>query len=407
MAGLFSFAQALAGGPPVFASQAEEDAYYDEQARLQEQARNGAPAEGGDIIAAGAKLPPVTSVGTPPIVAPRWADVAGPGPAIDANAPALLDRRAMIFQAQEAQRQAAAQAMGQEYAPREQKNAQFKAHPRLQFGTTGVARDIIGNLTDFVGSLIGRTPTYAREKWQDAIYGWDQPGQFEAAMSRGMQYDPERTATFMEQISQQQHRVGTRENQAEATESSNKAREELSADRKFTNINQAQTQLQRLLAGAKTPAQRKAFAEIYGPLLAQRAGVTEAELGLTPTMTDDDLQAFAAGDMTVVQSKTLPMRERTTKATEDRVGIAQQNADTARISATRPRAGGNPPRPASEGEVRAGIMQKIANGVQLTPGEQQLYNDSLPRRAGRRGTGTAAPAAPKRLRFNPATGKIE
>lgn len=392
MAGLFSFAQALAGGPPVFANKAEEDAYYDEQARLQELARNGAPASEGDIVATGARPPAIVPLGAPPIVAPRWADVAGPGPAVDANAPALLDRRAMIFQAQEAQRQAAAQAMGQEYEPREQKNAQFKAHPRLQFGTTGVARDIIGNLTDFVGSLIGRKPTYAREKWQDAIYGWDQPGQFEAAMSRGMQYDPERTAAFMEQVSQQQHRVGTRENQAAATESANKAREELTADRKFTNINQAQTQLQRLLAGAKTPAQRKAFAEIYGPLLAQRAGVTEADLGLTPAMTDDDLQAFAAGDMTVVQSKTLPMRERSTVVQERNAASSERRAAAAETSANRPRAGGNPPRPPSEGEVRAGIMQKIANGVRLTPGEQQLYNDSLPKRAGRRGTGTAAPA---------------
>ena len=118
---------------------------------------------------------------------------------VDPNNKALLDRRAMIWNAEEAQKAAAAKAAGGEYTPRFQDGnpKDFKSHPGLQFGTHGVLRDIIGNATDFVGSLIGRKPTYREEKFQDRIYGWDQPGQEDAAMHRGMSYDRGLTQEFM------------------------------------------------------------------------------------------------------------------------------------------------------------------------------------------------------------------
>lgn len=403
MAGLFSFAQALAGGG--LPETEEELRKRLEQERMdavesQPSANPNTPAQAAPLDAAPEdaivieglrKRPPADS-----IVLPKWSDVAGEAPVLDQNAPALRDYRGLLFNAAERQRQAMAQAMGQEYEPREQKNAQFKAHPRLQFGTTGVARDIIGNLTDFVGSLIGRTPTYAREKWQDAIYGWDQPGQFEAAMSRGMQYDPERTATFMEQISQQQHRVGTRENQVAATESANKAREDLANDRKFDNVNKARTALQRHLTAARTPQQRRQIWETFGPYYARNAGVKPEDIGIFPNATDEDLTTFGDSDMTTIQNKTLPIRQQTADASTSR-------AESARISATKPRAA---PAPRAVTNVHTYTDEEGYQVTQRSDGEiiKSPTRVQPTRRAGRR---PAAPAAPKRLRFNPATGKIE
>lgn len=147
---------------------------------------------------------PIAEQGAPTTIAqPEWADLPAPERdplAVNPNDPVLLDRRNMLFQAQEAQRAAAAKAAGQEYEPREQKGGEFKASPGSQLGLTGVGRDIFGGVTDFLGMLIGRRPRYAESKWKDAIYGWDQPGGLEAAIHRGMQTDPERTMEFYKTI---------------------------------------------------------------------------------------------------------------------------------------------------------------------------------------------------------------
>lgn len=159
----------------------------------------------------------VVDVPVPSVVQPEYVQraPAGDPAAVDPNNAALLDRRHMIWQAEQAQRAAAAKAAGREYKEQDQSEnlKDFKAKPGLQFGTTGLARDIIGNATDFLGGFIGRRPTYRKEKFMDAIYGWDQPGQFEAAMSRGMKYDPEMTREFMKDISG----IRTQEAQRNAT----------------------------------------------------------------------------------------------------------------------------------------------------------------------------------------------
>lgn len=148
--------------------------------------------------------PSFDPVGAPQVVQPAWANATPPPGfgAIDPNSASLLDRRKMIYDAKQAQMQAAAQASGGDYEIREQSAdpTDFKAKPGLQFGTHGVLRDVIGNGVDFLGSLVGRKPTYRKEKFMDRIYGWDQPGQFEAAMNRGMEYDPELTQEFMKNI---------------------------------------------------------------------------------------------------------------------------------------------------------------------------------------------------------------
>lgn len=108
---------------------------------------------------------------------------------VNTSSAAIADPRRALWAAREQDRAAAARAMGQEYTPREQKGSQFKANPKLQFGTTGVLRDIIGNATDFLGMLVGRRPTYRDEKIRDHAFGWDEPGGLEAAVNRVSQYD--------------------------------------------------------------------------------------------------------------------------------------------------------------------------------------------------------------------------
>jgi len=196
---------------------------------LNAQQQQGIPNTVGeeDIFVPGARpvrkvMPPTPDViapGGPSIVQPEFvqppANMRDPS-RVDPNSPNLLDRRLMIFQAQEAQRQAAAQAAGLKYEPKTQTSLEeFKAKPGLKFGTRGVARDIIGNAFDFVGSLVGREPTYRKERWLDEIYGWDQPGQQDAAIARAMQYDPEMTTKFLTAISGvDAQRTNTEANQA-------------------------------------------------------------------------------------------------------------------------------------------------------------------------------------------------
>ena len=143
----------------------------------------------------------IVDVPPPSVVQPSYKQEApAEDPAmVDPNNKAILDRRAMLWNAEEAQKEASAKAAGGEYKPRYQNGEDFKSHPGMQFGTHGLARDVIGNATDFLGSLVGRKPTYREEKFQDKIYGWDQPGQYEGAMHRGMSYDRGLTQEFMAQ----------------------------------------------------------------------------------------------------------------------------------------------------------------------------------------------------------------
>lgn len=151
-----------------------------------------------EIVATGARQLDNLAVQTP-----QFSDLAGAPAPIEINSPNLIDQRAAIFNVKERRKQAEAEAMGQVYEPKYQNEVgkDFKANPNLQFGTRGVLRDIIGNAVDFLGSLVGRTPTYRDEKIRDKMYGWDQgPEARAAAINRVMEYDPQAGMEIMKSL---------------------------------------------------------------------------------------------------------------------------------------------------------------------------------------------------------------
>lgn len=164
-----------------------------------------------EIVATGARQLDNLAVQTP-----QFSDLAGAPAPIEINSPNLIDQRAAIFNAKERRKQAEAEAMGEVYEPKYQNEVgkDFKANPNLQFGTRGVLRDIIGNAVDFLGSLVGRTPTYRDEKIRDKMYGWDQgPEARAAAINRVMEYDPQAGMEIMKNLTA----VDAQRTNAEAT----------------------------------------------------------------------------------------------------------------------------------------------------------------------------------------------
>lgn len=164
-----------------------------------------------EIVATGARQLDNLAVQTP-----QFSDLAGAPAPIEINSPNLIDQRAAIFNAKERRKQAEAEAMGQVYKPKFQYEVgkDFKANPNLQFGTRGILRDIIGNAVDFLGSLVGRTPTYRDEKIRDKMYGWDQgPEARAAAINRVMEYDPQAGMEIMKNLTA----VDAQRTNAEAT----------------------------------------------------------------------------------------------------------------------------------------------------------------------------------------------
>ena len=140
----------------------------------------------------------------PQIRQPEWEDAQAPVRGVDPNAPSLVDIRSLLYNAAEDRKAAFAEAQGETYVPKYQNETgkDFKANPRLQFGTRGVLRDIIGNGVDFLGSLLGREPTYRDEKIRDKLYGWDQgPEARAAAIKRVMDYDPKAGMEIMKNLS--------------------------------------------------------------------------------------------------------------------------------------------------------------------------------------------------------------
>jgi hypothetical protein len=75
-------------------------------------------------------------------------------------------------------------------------------HKNSEFGTKGVLRDIVGNVSDFGRRLLGFTPRYNEEKWTEKAYGMTSEDPNVAAMAReqAMQYNPGRTEDYAKQL---------------------------------------------------------------------------------------------------------------------------------------------------------------------------------------------------------------
>lgn len=193
-----------------------------------------------------------------------------------------------------------------------------------KFGVKGTLRDILGIVGDgFLvqsGNKAVYQPRREQEQMADAMYGFtDNPLQaIERLNAAG--YGKE-AAELQEQYSQQDVRRGTLQSQVAD-------RQSRQSDREFDNRDKGLNRIARWTAGGVPYNQLVKAAKGYG--------IEEEELqglGITPDMTQEQRQQVGSMDMTVNQTRQLPNIDRG-------LDIRQQNADSARISATRPR---NPP----------------------------------------------------------------
>jgi len=252
------------------------------------------------------------------------------------------------------------------------------------FGTKGTLRDVLGTLGDAFLVQSGNKAVYGprrdQERLSDALAGLYTGNESEqlAALEQASYENPE----MAQQIYSDYMLNKARQAQAESLGGT---RESVIADRKYKQMQDFGNYAARLLAKADTP-ERQAAAMNVIKTRAQGLGIDPSELGINDDMSDDERSVLGAGDMTVNQQQQLPLAQQ-------RAAIAQQNADSQRISATRPR---NPPRPPARVPALERVKDKIAAGEKLTPGEQKLYDDAQPKSRGsgrRSGGGSSRPAA--------------
>ncbi len=79
-------------------------------------------------------------------------------------------------------------------------------HKNSEFGTDGVLRDVIGNVSDFGRRLLGFAPRYNEEKWLERQYGMSStnPEVAAAAREQAMQYNPSKTMDYQKDLVTQQ-----------------------------------------------------------------------------------------------------------------------------------------------------------------------------------------------------------
>ena len=258
------------------------------------------------------------------------------------------------------------------------------------FGTKGTLRDVLGTLGDAFLVQSGNKAVYGprrdQERLSDALAGLYTGNESEqlAALEQASYENPEMAQQIYSDYMQNKAR------QAQV-QSLSDGRESVIADRKYKQLQDFGNYAARLLAKADTPERRTAAMNVI-KTRAAKLEIDPTELGINDDMTDDERAVLGAGDMTVNQQQQLPLAQQ-------RVGIAQQNADSQRISATRPR---NPPRPPARIPALERVKDKIAAGEKLTPGEQRLYDDAQPKSRGsgrRSGGGPSTPQSGGKLVF--------
>lgn len=235
------------------------------------------------------------------------------------------------------------------------------------FGTKGTLRDVLGFLGDTYALAHGNKADYLaqreQEKQQDAMAGFTQNPY--AAVERLTGVNPDAAAKLY---------AGQQEADAKKDyyQSVNANRADQMDQRKFMRTNALSNMAARMFASAKTPEDSKAILGI----LSKRAGalgIDLADLGVTPDMSPNEVQALVSGDMSVQQQRQLP--------------IAQQNADSnavraraATISATRPRAGRPAPNPTNASMLYPLVTkaQQLGGFDKLSPVEQQTVKMLMP-----------------------------
>lgn len=218
------------------------------------------------------------------------------------------------------------------------------------FGVKGTFRDILGTIGDAFLVQSGNKPLYSprrqQEREADALTGFTQDPM--AALERLAAVSPELAANLYKDVQNQQFRQANLASQDAARQSQIQARGD-------ANLAGFANRAGRIWAG--TPDKKVARQRIT--MMSKALGVPFANLGLSDEPTDEELATLAAGDMTVNQTQNLP--------------IAQQNADSRRISATRPPA---PRQPPGVSTVDAVVAEKIRTGT-ASPEEQTYWESRL------------------------------
>ncbi len=259
------------------------------------------------------------------------------------------------------------------------------------FGTKGTFRDILGVLGDAFLMQSGNRAMYRpirdKEKMADAMVGFTQNPQ--AAIERMANENPEMAAKMYEDWQNNQVKQAQMQS-LQDTRNSQISEREYKKRQDFGNY------AARVFAKANTP-EKQAAAQRLIEARAKTEGINLQELGINPTMSDDERSVLSAGDMTVNQQEALPRRDRQLDISEGQLGVAQQNADSNRIRANRPPAGRAAPQP-TDAALAAPLIQKMGKvgwkGLSSNEQEQLRSLGRSPDRGSRGKTKRQPPALP-------------
>lgn len=228
---------------------------------------------------------------------------------------------------------------------------------RGKFGVKGTLREILGTLGDAFLVQGGRDAVYEprrqREREGDALFGFtnDPLQAIERLATENPKYAQELYNDYLVNES--------RESQLASLEGS---RQDQARNRQRDDVRVGRNQVARWMQAAGDNPARINHVYTLASKLAEELGVPLEDLGLTgPNLSADERAVIAAGDMSVNQQEMLPRRDR-------QLDISQENAESARIAATRPR--NPPPRP------RADTDQEYYRDLSQVPPNQRTVEEN-------------------------------
>lgn len=231
------------------------------------------------------------------------------------------------------------------------------------FGIKGTLRDVLGTIGDAFLVNAGKNAVYApirqREREGDAMAG--QTMNPLAAIERMTAVNPSMSNDMNENYQQQQLRQAQQDSLASSRDIMNAKRQ----------MDMSETGLDRIAAFIAGGVPYENVVKY-----AATRGITPenlADLGITPDMSPEARQAFAMSAVDPYKQTRLGQYDRGLGQGERRLEISQQNADSQRISATRPRAGRAAPNPTAA-SMAAPLIRKVQNGGTLTPAEAEALS---------------------------------
>ncbi len=232
-----------------------------------------------------------------------------------------------------------------------------------RFGTKGTLRDVLGTIGDAFLMQSGNAPMYAQkrnqERMADAMVGFSQDPL--AAMERLA------NAGYGDQAAAMQQQFMKQLNDAQ-TQQLRQAGHELDQQKNLQKSYEDYGALFSQMMGAANP-------ETYPRLIPIMQRIKEVgglgdEYQIPDVFDENYAAAIAQGGMPVSRQITAQQGERRLDQGDRRIGISQQNADTARINANRPR---STPRPRSQTTLEYFQQIGAKPESQRTQAEKDFY----------------------------------